>query len=129
MGRIILGLTIICLSNVAKAGIDKCKTYTNQTDLNKCASRVLSESDAKLGKIYSNYQAELSPDEKNRLRESQKLWVQFKEKDCSFEASPVSKGSMYDYVLSSCLVNRTDKRITELENMTSCKNGTEPGCL
>ncbi|MCH7333995.1 lysozyme inhibitor LprI family protein [Acinetobacter modestus] len=129
MERLIFGFLLIFFSINVHADLGMCKGLSKQTDLNNCANNGLAKTNEKLNKVYSNYLSELTPDEQSKLKESQKLWGQFKDKDCAFESSPVKKGSMYPYVLSSCLVNRNEKRIVELENMMSCKNGTEPSCI
>lgn len=122
---------LICLmqSVFVHAGLESCKNLTKQSDLNTCASRSLNIANESIGKVYNNYLKDLSPQEQLKLKEAQRSWVQFKEKDCSFETAPVKNGSMYPYVLSACLIDRTEKRILELNNMANCKNGTEPSCL
>ncbi len=124
-------ICLICLmqSVFVHAGLESCKNLTKQADLNACASRNLNTANESIGKVYNNYLKDLSPQEQVKLKEAQRSWVQFKEKDCSFETSPVKNGSMYPYVLSACLIDRTEKRILELNNMANCKNGTEPSCL
>ncbi len=111
------------------AGLDKCKNYTKQSDINACASHSLITANDELGKVYNNYLTGLSSQEQLKFKDAQRAWIQFKDKDCAFEASPVKNGSMYPYVLSSCLIDRADKRSIEIGNMANCKNGTEPSCL
>ncbi|MFC6628619.1 lysozyme inhibitor LprI family protein [Acinetobacter beijerinckii] len=129
MERLILCFLFIFFSINVHADMVGCKGLSKQSDLNNCANNFLAKTNEKLNKVYSNYLSDLTPDEQSKLKESQKIWGQFKDKDCAFESSPVKKGSMYPYVLSSCLVNRNEIRIVELENMMSCKNGTEPSCI
>ena len=129
MERLIFCFLFIIFSINVQADVGLCKGLSKQTELNNCANNLLVKTNEKLNKVYLNYLSELKADDQLKLKEAQKLWVQFREKDCSFETSSVKKGSMYPYVLSSCLVNRSEKRILELENMANCKNGTEPSCV
>ncbi|MNG56827.1 hypothetical protein D3C78_185170 [compost metagenome] len=129
MGRlgIILFASLIALNT--NAGLESCKNLSKQVDLNTCASSALKESNNKFNKVYVGYLRELSPNEQTMLKNSQRLWVQFRDKDCEFESSPVKNGSMFTYVNSVCLIEKADKRILELSNMSDCKKGTEPSCI
>lgn len=129
MGRlgIILFASLIALNT--NAGLESCKNLSKQVDLNTCASLALKESNNKFNKVYVGYLRELSPNEQTMLKNSQRLWVQFRDKDCEFESSPVKNGSMFTYVNSVCLIEKVDKRILELSNMADCKKGTEPSCI
>ncbi|WP_322853028.1 lysozyme inhibitor LprI family protein [Acinetobacter baumannii] len=64
-----------------------------------------------------------------KLKEAQRAWIQYKEKDCQFQSSPVLKGSLYPFVHNACLVEKTENRIKELQDMQECRSGNEPGCL
>lgn len=129
MERLILILILFGASFQSQAGIDACTNLSNQSEANRCAVMALNSYDKKISNIYNDYLKKLNSSERESLKDSQRLWVQFKEKDCKFESSPVSKGSMYQYVFSACLIDRTEKRMTELEKMSNCNNGTEPSCL
>jgi len=119
--------SIIC--SVSFAGIEKCSNLPNQNALNSCSSNVLNSSNQKINSVYTNYMKELSPTEKLQLKEAQKAWIQYKEKDCQFQSSPVVKGSLYPFVHNACLVEKTETRTKELQDMQECRSGSEPGCL
>ncbi|MFK6685772.1 lysozyme inhibitor LprI family protein [Acinetobacter baumannii] len=119
--------TITC--SVTFAGIDKCSNLPNQSALNNCSSNVLNSANQKINTVYANYMKELSPTEKLQLKEAQRAWIQYKEKDCQFQSSPVLKGSLYQFVHNACLVEKTETRTKELQDMQECRSGNEPGCL
>ncbi len=119
--------TITC--SVTFAGIDKCSNLPNQSALNTCSSNVLNSANQKINSVYANYMKELNPTEKLQLKEAQRAWIQYKEKDCQFQSSPVLKGSLYPFVHNGCLVEKTENRIKELQDMQECRSGNEPGCL
>lgn len=129
MGRLIIIILTACIAFNANAGIESCKNLSKQIELNSCAALTLKESNAKLNKVYGSYLKELSPSEQMLLKDSQRLWNQFRDKDCEFESSPVKNGSMFMYVKSACLIEKTERRTFELTNMADCKRGTEPSCL
>ncbi|MEW7107574.1 lysozyme inhibitor LprI family protein [Acinetobacter baumannii] len=94
-----------------------------------CSSNVLNSANQKINSVYANYMKELNPTEKLQLKEAQRAWIQYKEKDCQFQSSPVLKGSLYPFVHNACLVEKTENRIKELQDMQECRSGNEPGCL
>ena len=128
MKKLIIGGLLGLVSAFSYADL-KCANLKSQSEINQCASKRVSVLDGQIGGIYQKYLQELTSSEQAQLKISQRLWVQFKEKDCAFEASPVKNGSMYSYTLAACLAERTEKRMNELENMMNCKKGTEPSCL
>ncbi|WP_289352960.1 lysozyme inhibitor LprI family protein [Acinetobacter baumannii] len=119
----------ITTCSVSFAGIEKCSNLPNQTALNSCSSNALNSANQKINTVYANYMKELSPTEKLQLKEAQRAWIQYKEKDCQFQSSPVLKGSLYPFVHNACLVEKTETRIKELQDMQECRSGNEPGCL
>ncbi|WP_202743949.1 lysozyme inhibitor LprI family protein [Acinetobacter calcoaceticus] len=129
----ILKTSLIVLSSltcsISFAGIEKCSNLPNQSALNNCSSNVLNSANQKINTVYANYMKELSPTEKLQLKDAQRAWIQYKEKDCQFQSSPVLKGSLYPFVHNACLVKKTETRIKELQDMQECRSGNEPGCL
>ncbi|ENW50466.1 lysozyme inhibitor LprI family protein [Acinetobacter baumannii] len=119
----------ITTCSVSFAGIEKCSNLPNQTALNNCSANALNSANQKINIAYANYMKELSPTEKLQLKEAQRAWIQYKEKDCQFQSSPVLKGSLYPFVHNACLVEKTETRIKELQDMQECRSGNEPGCL
>lgn len=126
-------ITILILSSitcsVSFAGIEKCSNLPNQNALNSCSSSVLNSANQKINTVYANYMKELNSTEKLQLKEAQRAWIQYKEKDCQFQSSPVLKGSLYPFVHNACLVEKTETRTKELLDMQECRSGNEPGCL
>lgn len=129
MNKLILVLVLSFLSFSSQAQIRDCNNLNTQIEINKCLASNLELKNKEIGNIYNKYLLKLNTEQKTALKESQRLWVQFKEKDCAFEVSPLKNGSMYSSTLSKCLINRTEKRISELKNMMNCSNGTEPNCF
>lgn len=127
--KLIIFLLIVWSFSVHAGGLNRCANMANQMALNQCAANILKQDNDKIGRVYQVYMNKLNSTNQAKLKDAQIQWIKFKEKDCAFEASSVKGGSMYPYVLSSCLVDRTEKRISELQNMSDCRNGTEPSCL
>lgn len=125
-------LIILCAitgSSAYAGDIEKCENLSSQTALNSCSANALKASDQKINSVYSNFMKALNSKEKIQLRDAQRSWIQYKEKDCQFQSSPVEKGSLYPFVHNSCLVEKTEIRIKELQDMQKCRSGNEPDCL
>lgn len=110
-----LGLASFGTSHAA----NPCYNATTQADLNACYAKEFRQADAQLQRVYDNYKRSLSPADQRALTASQRLWVQFKEQDCKFVASPHVGGSVYGMIHAQCLLERTENRIVELQNMAS----------
>ena len=129
MKKILFLLFALSLNVQAEAVTNRCVNLNTQTDINICITNLAAQTDTKIGRIYGQYMKKLDNEQRLKLKESQILWIKFKEKDCAFEASSVKGGSMYSSVLGMCLIDRTEKRISELQNMLNFRNGTEPSCF
>lgn len=73
----------------ANAGSGNCSNPSTQMEINQCAQNELSIANKRIGKVYNQYLSTLEPKEQANLRDAQRSWVQFKEKDCKFESSSV----------------------------------------
>lgn len=94
-----------------------CTGLTTQMSINQCLNKQLQASDRQLGKVYNGYMKTLSKSQQTNLRAAQRLWVQFKEKDCQYVASHYQGGSMQPAVLAQCLIDRAETREQELRDM------------
>ena len=97
----------------------------NMLEIGYCAAERLKHADTKLNRVYQAQQRRLRTEEsKTRLREAQRAWVSFRDKDCLYQAGlPSGSGWALDDL--SCRQVRTEQRIRELEEYLNC---TQNGC-
>ncbi len=99
------------------AASEKCGEQSNYSVLEACFSKVYRESDQRLNQEYNELIHYLNGLEdkkhKERLINSQKLWIKFRDSDCKFysDGQPIR--------LNVCLSERTIQRLKELEKFNT----------
>ena len=70
-----------------------------------------------LNEIYARVRQVLSPDEQEQLQEAQRLWLKFRDANCTAERSLYGRGTAAPMVYAACLGADTRQRISELNTM------------
>jgi uncharacterized protein YecT (DUF1311 family) len=89
----------------------------NQADLNQEATTAYEKADGELNKVYKQLRETLSDAEKERLKEVQKLWITFRDKEAEFAASLYEGGSIAGMVKVNTMTTVTEQRIEGLKNL------------
>ena len=102
----------------------------NQLTMNFCARHAFDTVDARLNQIYKDLLATMTtPKAKDRLRQAQRAWVEFRDKDCLVLLGPPENGgSMYQGLWWNCVARRTKERVLELENLAKLLECEEQPC-
>lgn len=100
-----------------------CRNATSQTAMTICAGQALKQSDAALNQTYSIVMARLSADGKAALRDAQRAWLAYRDKECFFEANGKDGGSSGSMVATNCAQALTDRRTTDLAQFRTCREG------
>ena len=79
------------------------------------------ESDKNLNIIYKKVMSMLSADEKKQLIKEQRKWIKKRDSICESETQDLKSGSMYSAFLNSCLTEKTEARIDELNKIINSK--------
>jgi len=111
----------------ALAAVD-CSQAGTQLAMDQCAKKQHDRADAELNRVFRILSRKLT-DEKVRasLRESERAWIAFRDRECDFEASGVSGGSIYPMIVDQCLTAEIQARIKKLGEMVDCGEG-DPSC-
>ena len=115
----------LCISPlllISSLSFADCDRNMNQTDLNMCTAQEYKKADQKLNKLYQAYTAKLSSAERKQFTAIQKSWVNYKDKDCQYTAQGYNGGSIYPTILNTCLTEKTEDRIDDLENYLEEQN-------
>ena len=83
-----------------------------------CISAEFSRQDARLNENYKRLMSKLSSKRKEGLLEAQRAWIKFRDANCDFYYDPES-GSAAHLASTSCMLNATADRATELESLTN----------
>ena len=100
-----------------------CRNPVTQGDMSICAGLAAKQSDAALNRNYVAVMARLSPPGKAALRDAQRAWISFRDKQCFFESNGNDGGSIAPMIASACAQALTDQRARALERFKTCADG------
>lgn len=120
---------LILLLNFNLALALNCDAPETTADMVECSGILLKEKDAELNTVYKQVlklcQEEdrhnnkigtgYSFESKKKLVEAQKLWIQFRDKDCDSVGDYNGGGSISPVMYLGCLIDRTEQRTKELK--------------
>ncbi|MDQ7968076.1 MAG: lysozyme inhibitor LprI family protein [Oxalicibacterium faecigallinarum] len=87
-----------------------------QLSMNICASHRYAEADKALNQQYRVTMNSKDVNGKQRLRNAQRAWVQFRDKDCLASIGPRdASGSIWPLLQYTCLADHTEQRIESLK--------------
>lgn len=97
----------------------------NTTDQRSCLNRSIATNDADLNRTYQELIAQGrksgGPDLEERIRQSQRAWVN--ERDLGCRAESQSSGKLWARAVARCLANYSDRRTIELQRQLSSLRG------
>lgn len=71
--------------------------------------------DARLNATYKKLREQLTPERKVELRDVQRIWIQYRDANCSFYADP-DGGTLATVMSNDCVLQETAARAKELED-------------
>ena len=83
-----------------------------------CIGEELSTQDARLNGAYKALRSQLVPARKQELLAAQRLWIQFRDANCSFYADPEG-GTSATVAANGCVLQETAERAKELEDLSN----------
>jgi len=111
-------------SPAAPSSGDPCDSPTT-TDQRSCLNRSIATNDADLNRTYQELIAQGrksgGPDLEERIRQSQRSWVN--ERDLGCRAESQSSGKLWARAVAKCLANYSDRRVIELQRQLSSLRG------
>jgi uncharacterized protein YecT (DUF1311 family) len=119
-----LSAAAACAEDAAPYPVTDCGKFTVQMDLNKCAEDNLQSADTALNKVYQQLMAEQDAASRERLKDAERAWIAYRDRECAFETGPrEAGGSMWPSLISGCLEEKTAAHIRELSAMRGCTAG------
>lgn len=99
------------------AAREGCGAQQNQTEMNACYSRELDRADDRLNAAYKKRLDGMrdDPDGVRLLREAERAWVDFREKNCVYQAHGEEGGSVYSTMVATCRITMTEARTKEIQ--------------
>lgn len=89
------------------AAAAECESANTQRDMNICFDRVRQLADEGLTRTYQNAMKMASDKAtKSALRDSERAWISYRDKECEFKSSGVRGGSVRPMIFSICLTEK-----------------------
>lgn len=86
----------------------------NDFEMSVCISSEYAVQDKKLNEVYKKLMSQLSDQRKQALREAQRQWIVYTEKNCAFYGDP-DGGTMAQLSAQECMLSSRAERAKELE--------------
>jgi uncharacterized protein YecT (DUF1311 family) len=100
-----------------------CSSALNTPAMNACYKAAYDAADARLNERYKTLMARLGKSDQDRLRDAQRAWVAFRDKQCAFETASYSTGSIYPLLVTNCLTELTQQRTQTFDHYLDCRSG------
>ena len=128
MKKALLSLLLALLLPVAALAQDQndpCENAETTLEINDCMGEVFKQADAELNRVYKaamayidefdHVPADKRKEWKEKLRDAQRDWITFKEKDCEIVYYEWWLGSGATAAALGCLISKTETRTEELK--------------
>jgi len=107
----------------AHAAAPDCGAAKTQADLATCTAKDAASADAALNAVYKALAGRLAPADLKRLRDAQRAWIPFRDKECAFRTQPYADGSVYSTLVETCRTELTKARLAQLQHQLQCPEG------
>jgi uncharacterized protein YecT (DUF1311 family) len=91
-----------------------CANVLVTAELTSCFSQARDKADADLNSVYKQVKGRLQGADLERLTKTQRLWIQYRDANCSAEEELYAGGSARSAVYLACLESMTRARTREL---------------
>ncbi len=126
-GAMLAGASLLVIpapSAIAADDVD-CDNAASQMEMDVCASDAFKAADRTLNATYRKLMAKLDADGQGYLRDAQRAWVSFRDKECVSRTGggPDREGSIWPMIYTDCQTELTNERIKALEAQVACPGG------
>jgi uncharacterized protein YecT (DUF1311 family) len=92
-----------------------CEEALTQAEINVCAQQSYEAADRELNRVYQQLRDNLSPEEREELRQAELEWIEYRDANCEAESSEYEGGSLQPTIRYGCLEELTRNRTAELQ--------------
>ena len=94
-----------------------CRNVAVTLAIENCFDKAYRAADSELNQRYSQIAKVLQPDDLQRLKVAQRLWIQFRDATCTAESNLYNGGTASVPAYSACLEELTRQRAADLETI------------
>lgn len=97
---------------------DECVESSNGVTitLRKCANEELQRQDTRLNRLYKKLINASESSDREKLKAAQSAWIQFRDRQCEYDAGSEKQGTMWPLMVTSCHLDFTIRRADEIES-------------
>ena len=119
---LLLLAAVLCLDSVAGAqhmnsASAPCRNVAVTLAMENCFDKAYRAADSELNQMYSQISKVLQPDDLQRLKVAQRLWIQFRDATCTAESNLYNGGTASAPAYSACLEELTRQRTADLKTI------------
>jgi|SRR5580704_2984239 uncharacterized protein YecT (DUF1311 family) len=119
---LLLLTAFICYDSIARAqhmnsAGAPCRNVAVTIAMENCFDKAYKAADSGLNQTYSQISKVLQPDDIERLKAAQRLWIQFRDATCTAESNLYSGGTASAPAYSACLEELTRQRTADLKTI------------
>lgn len=118
----VLAVAVAAMMAVPAQAAD-CAAAKTQADLATCTAKDATSADAALNAVYRALAERLTTADQQRLRDAQRAWIPFRDKECAFRTRPYADGSVYSSLVETCKAELTQARLAQLQHQLQCPEG------
>lgn len=96
-----------------------CKNANSTVEINYCAGESYKAADRRLNEVYRQLSSTVRGEQKSKLIEAQETWIQYRDRNCSFETFGSRGGTGYSTFLIGCLERMTKQRTADFQRFMS----------
>jgi uncharacterized protein YecT (DUF1311 family) len=119
---LLLLTAFICYDSIARAqhmnsAGAPCRNVAVTIAMENCFDKAYKAADSGLNQTYNQISKVLQPDDLERLKAAQRLWIQFRDATCTAESDLYSGGTASAPAYSACLEELTRHRTADLKTI------------
>ncbi len=117
--RLLLLAVFICSGSIVRAqhmnsADAPCRNVAVTLAMENCFDKAYKTADSGMNQMYSQISKVLQPDDMQRLKVAQRLWIQFRDATCTAESDLYNGGTASAPAWSACLEELTRQRTADL---------------
>ncbi len=118
-GRLLAAVILLSVSHAlglcaAWASEKTCEEAVSTAEMRECVNRRYAEVDGELNRVYKKLLLQLGTERQELLRDAQRAWLEYRDKNAAFVASDFQNGTLHPLLEVSERASMTQRRVEEL---------------
>jgi uncharacterized protein YecT (DUF1311 family) len=114
---IFVAVLVSCWAQHMNSSDAPCRAAGSNAAITQCFYGAYGKADRELNRVYDGIRKVLAPEEFEKLQAAQRLWIQFRDLNCTAEKGLYDGGSASSMAYAACMEADTRQRAAELKTM------------